>query len=88
MMDSELGLEVVPVWNKSKREHLVACSQPRSVKETAESGVEALELVTRSYGCESCSVNFEGWEALVIHVSFGGAASRHSGVSKRTATLH
>ncbi|MGD0157043.1 MAG: tagaturonate epimerase family protein [Terracidiphilus sp.] len=36
------GLEVVPVWNKSNREHLIIGSEPSSVREAADAAVKAL----------------------------------------------
>jgi hypothetical protein len=36
------GVEVVPVWNKSNREHLIVGSEPASVRAAADSAVEAL----------------------------------------------
>jgi hypothetical protein len=37
------GIEVVPVWNKSNREHAIIGSQPSSVRRAAETAVEALD---------------------------------------------
>ena len=39
---AELGTLVVPVWNKSNREHLVVGSQPASVRAAADAAVAAL----------------------------------------------
>ncbi len=36
------GLEVVPVWNKSNREHIIIGSEPSSVREAADAAVKAL----------------------------------------------
>jgi hypothetical protein len=36
------GLEVVPVWNKSNREHMIIGSEPSSVREAADAAVMAL----------------------------------------------
>jgi hypothetical protein len=36
------GLEVVPVWNKSNREHIIIGSEPSSVREAADAAVRAL----------------------------------------------
>jgi hypothetical protein len=36
------GLEVIPVWNKSNREHMIIGSDPRSVREAADAAVKAL----------------------------------------------
>ncbi|HUX28534.1 MAG TPA: tagaturonate epimerase family protein [Terracidiphilus sp.] len=36
------GVEVVPVWNKSNREHLIIGSEPLSVRQAADAAVKAL----------------------------------------------
>ena len=38
----EGGIEVVPVWNKSNREHMIIGSEPASVREAADKAVKAL----------------------------------------------
>jgi len=40
-MAAEKGVEIVPVWNKSNREHLIVGSEPASVKAAAEQAVKA-----------------------------------------------
>ena len=42
LLDSD-GVAVVPVWNKSNREHTFIGSEPSSVREAAAQAVEALE---------------------------------------------
>jgi hypothetical protein len=37
------GVEVIPVWNKSNREHTIIGSEPSSVREAADAAVRALE---------------------------------------------
>ena len=39
---AELGLEIVPVWNKSNREHLFIGTEPASLRAEAEAAVQAL----------------------------------------------
>lgn len=39
---TELGVEIVPVWNKSNREHAFIGSEPSSVRAEADAAVEAL----------------------------------------------
>ena len=36
------GVEVVPVWNKSNREHTIIGSEPASVRQAADAAVKAL----------------------------------------------
>ncbi|MGB7548475.1 MAG: tagaturonate epimerase family protein [Terracidiphilus sp.] len=38
----ESGIEVVPVWNKSNREHTIIGSEPSSVRQAADTAVKAL----------------------------------------------
>ena len=42
MRAADLGVEVIPVWNKSHREHLIVGSDPASVRSAAESAVRDL----------------------------------------------
>jgi hypothetical protein len=37
------GIEVVPVWNKSNREHMIIGSQPASTRQAADAAVKALD---------------------------------------------
>jgi hypothetical protein len=39
---AERGVEIVPVWNKSNREHLIVGSEPASVRAAADAAVQAL----------------------------------------------
>src|SRR6266700_2495092 len=42
MMAAERGATVIPVWNKSNREHGIAGSEPSSVRAAADAAVRAL----------------------------------------------
>ena len=42
MMASESGADVIPVWNKSNREHLIVGSEPASVRAAADAAVREL----------------------------------------------
>lgn len=42
MLAADRGVEIVPVWNKSNREHLIVGSEPRSVQAAAEAAVKKL----------------------------------------------
>ena len=42
MMAADAGVDVIPVWNKSNREHIIIGSDPRSVREAADAAVQAL----------------------------------------------
>jgi hypothetical protein len=42
MLALESGIEIVPVWNKSNREHTIIGSEPSSVRQAADAAVHAL----------------------------------------------
>jgi hypothetical protein len=42
VLATEKGADIVPVWNKSNREHLIVCSEPSSVRAAAEAAVKKL----------------------------------------------
>jgi hypothetical protein len=42
ILAAEAGIHVIPVWNKSNREHLIVGSQPGQVRAAAETAVRAL----------------------------------------------
>jgi hypothetical protein len=42
MLAADKGVDVIPVWNKSNREHLIVGSEPASVRAAAEAAVRAL----------------------------------------------
>jgi len=46
------GVEVVPVWNKSNREHTIIGSEPSSVRQAADAAVAALSW-SRPYFCDA-----------------------------------
>jgi hypothetical protein len=48
----EQGVEVVPVWNKSNREHNIIGSEPKSVRAAADAAVKALGW-TLPYFCDA-----------------------------------
>jgi tagaturonate epimerase len=48
----EAGIEVVPVWNKSNREHTIIGSEPLSVRQSADVAVKALGW-KRPYFCDA-----------------------------------
>jgi hypothetical protein len=42
IMAAERGADVVPVWNKSNREHMIIGSEPTSVRAAAEAAIKKL----------------------------------------------
>jgi hypothetical protein len=52
------GIEVVPVWNKSNREHTIIGSEPSSVRSAADQAVKALEWKL-PYFCDADHITLE-----------------------------
>lgn len=53
---SQAGVEVVPVWNKSNREHDLIGSEPAATRAAADAAVKALAW-TRPYYCDADHIN-------------------------------
>src|ERR1700679_2922617 len=54
----EHGIEVIPVWNKSNREHTIIGSEPHSVREAADAAVQALSWKL-PYFCDADHITLE-----------------------------
>jgi hypothetical protein len=54
----ESGVEVVPVWNKSNREHTIIGSEPASTQQAADAAVKALGW-KRPYFCDADHINLK-----------------------------
>jgi len=52
------GIEIVPVWNKSNREHTIIGSEPSSVREVADAAVRALDWKL-PYFCDADHITLE-----------------------------
>ncbi len=52
------GIEVIPVWNKSNREHIIIGSEPESVRQAANAAVQALNWKLPYY-CDADHVTLE-----------------------------
>jgi tagaturonate epimerase len=55
---SRAGVEVVPVWNKSNREHDLIGSEPASTRAAADAAVKALAW-TKAYYCDADHINLD-----------------------------
>src|SRR3954462_8526452 len=55
-MAAERGASVIPVWNKSNREHLIVGSEPGSVRVAADAAVAELKW-TRPYHIDADHIN-------------------------------
>jgi hypothetical protein len=52
------GVEIIPVWNKSNREHTIIGSEPSSVRQAADAAVKALGW-KHSYFCDADHITIE-----------------------------
>src|SRR5271166_446238 len=50
------GIDVIPVWNKSNREHTIIGSEPASTRAAADAAVKALGW-TKPYFCDADHIN-------------------------------
>jgi tagaturonate epimerase len=63
------GMEVVPVWNKSNREHMIIGSEPWSVREAADAAVKALGWKLPYY-CDADHITAETVERFLAPCDF------------------
>jgi hypothetical protein len=68
-MAVEQGVEVVPVWNKSNREHLIIGSEPASTRAAAAAAVQALGW-TRPYHVDADHIRLETVDRFLPHSDF------------------
>ena len=64
MLAAESGVEVVPVWNKSNREHNIIGSEPASVRAAADCAVRKLGW-TKPYHVDADHINFDTVDRFV-----------------------
>lgn len=69
MMAADQGVEVIPVWNKSNREHLTIGSEPSSTRAAAEAAVRALDW-KKSYYVDADHVRLETVDRFIPHSDF------------------
>ena len=63
------GVEIVPVWNKSNREHLIVSSEPASVRAAAEAAVQSLSW-NKPYHVDADHIQLETVDRFVPHSDF------------------
>ncbi len=63
------GVDIVPVWNKSHREHLIVGSQPASVREAADAAVAELGW-TRSHYVDADHINLANVDGFLSTADF------------------
>ena len=65
----ELGVEVVPVWNKSHREHTIVGTGPCDVRTEADAAVKELGW-TGSYYIDADHINLGNVDGFIAHSDF------------------
>lgn len=63
------GVEVIPVWNKSNREHTIIGSEPSSVRHAADAAVKALGW-SRPYFCDADHITSQTVERFISSCDF------------------
>jgi hypothetical protein len=58
MLAADAGIEVIPVWNKSNREHMIIGSQPAEARRSADAAVRELGW-TKPYFCDADHINLD-----------------------------
>ena len=58
ILAAKSGVEVIPVWNKSNREHTIIGSDPSATRAAADTAVRELQW-TRPYFCDADHINLE-----------------------------
>jgi len=66
---AEQGVEVIPVWNKSNREHITIGSEPASVRAAADAAVRELKW-HRPYHVDADHIRLETVDRFIPHSDF------------------
>lgn len=69
MLAADQGIEIVPVWNKSNREHLIVGSEPSSVRAAADAAVKKLGW-KKPYHVDADHIRLETVDRFVPHSDF------------------
>jgi hypothetical protein len=69
MAAAQKGVEVIPVWNKSNREHVIIGSEPADTRAAAEAAVKALDW-TRPYHVDADHIGLATVDRFVPHADF------------------
>ncbi len=66
---TNLGVDIVPVWNKSNREHNIIHTEPSDVRAEAEAAVKALKY-SGSYFVDADHINLTNVSRFITHSDF------------------
>src|SRR3954451_19875527 len=69
LLAAKQGVDVVPVWNKSNREHNIIGSEPSSIRNAADGAVRKLGW-TKPYHVDADHINFETVDRFLVASDF------------------
>jgi hypothetical protein len=69
VLAAQAGVEVIPVWNKSNREHTIIGSEPSSTRVAADAAVHALHW-TKPYHCDADHINLTTVDRFLVSCDF------------------
>jgi tagaturonate epimerase len=69
LLAARAGIEIIPVWNKSNREHTIIGSEPASTRAAADAAVKALGW-TKPYFCDADHINLTTVERFLAPCDF------------------
>src|SRR5436189_4546705 len=69
LLASRAGTEVIPVWNKSNREHLTIGSEPATTRAAADAAVKELSW-KKPYHVDADHIRLETVDRFVPHADF------------------
>src|ERR1700722_16331643 len=69
ILAANAGVEVIPVWNKSNREHLIVGSEPASVQLAADAAVASLKW-DRPYHVDADHIRLETVDRFISSSDF------------------
>src|SRR5580658_3327789 len=69
VMAAEHGVEIIPVWNKSNREHVIIGSQPSDVRHAVDAAIGTLGW-THPYYVDADHIRLETVDRFIPHSDF------------------
>jgi hypothetical protein len=69
ILAGKAGVEVIPVWNKSNREHMIIGSDPAATRAAADEAVKALSW-TKPYFCDADHINLTTVDRFLAPCNF------------------
>src|SRR5580658_8981000 len=69
VLAADAGVEVIPVWNKSNREHMIIGSEPSQTRAAADAAVRTLGW-KKPYFCDADHINLQTVERFLTPCDF------------------